>query len=45
MFDMTQPIQMEVIIGSIVLILGLVGVGLGVVAYYKKKLNISEDKK
>jgi len=41
MFDMTQPIQMEVIIGSIVLILGLVGVGLVVVAYYKKKLDIN----
>lgn len=40
MFDMTQPIQMEVIIGSIVFIFGLVGVGLAVVAYYKKKLNI-----
>lgn len=37
MFDMTQPIQMEVIIGSIVFIFGLVGVGLAVVAYYKKK--------
>ena len=44
MFDMTQPIQMEVIIGSIVFIFGLVGVGLGVVAYYKKKVKI-EDKK
>jgi len=30
---------MEVIIGSIVFILALVGVGLGVVAYYKKKLK------
>ncbi len=39
MFDMTQPIQMEVIIGSIVFIFGLVGVGLAVVAYYKKKMN------
>jgi len=39
MFDMTQPIQMEVIIGSIVFILGLVGVGLAVVWYYKKKLQ------
>jgi len=39
MFDMTQPIQIEVIIGSIVFILALVGVGLGVVAYYKKKLQ------
>jgi hypothetical protein len=46
MFDMTQPIQMEVIIGSIVLILGLVGGGLAVVSYYKKKLNIrTEDEK
>ena len=40
MFDMTQPIPMEVIVGSIVFILALVGVGLGVVAYYKKKLGI-----
>ncbi len=40
MFDMTQPIQMEVIIGSIVFILGLVAIGLGVVAYYKKKMGI-----
>ena len=40
MFDMTQPIQMEVIIGSIVFIFGLVGVGLAIVAYYKKKLDI-----
>jgi len=39
MFDMTQPIQMEVIVGSIVFILGLVGVGLAVVWYYKKKLQ------
>jgi len=44
MFDMTQPIGMEVIIGSIVFILGLVGVGLGVVAYYKKKLKIEDEK-
>jgi len=46
MFDMTQPIGMEVIVGSIIFILGLVGVGLGVVAYYKKKLEIKvEDEK
>jgi hypothetical protein len=46
MFDMTQPIGMEVIAGSIVFILGLVGVGLGIVAYYKKKLEIKvEDEK
>jgi len=44
MFDMTQPIGMEVIVGSIVFILGLVGVGLGVVAYYKKKLKIEDEK-
>jgi len=44
MFDMTQPIEMEVIIGSIVFILALVGVGLGVVAYYKKKLKIEDEK-
>lgn len=37
MFDMTQPIQTEVIVGSIVFIFGLVGLGLAVVAYYKKK--------
>ena len=36
---MTQPIQMEVIVGSIVFIFGLVGVGLAVVAYYKKKME------
>jgi hypothetical protein len=40
MFDMTQPIPTEVIVGSIVFILGLVGVGLAIVAYYKKKLNV-----
>ena len=40
MFDMTQPVPMEVIIGSIVFILGLVGVGLAVVGYYKKKLKV-----
>ena len=40
MFDMSQPIQMEVIVGSIVFIFGLVGVGLALVAYYKKKQDI-----
>jgi len=40
MFDMSQPIQMEVIVGSIVFIFGLVGIGLALVAYYKKKLDI-----
>ncbi len=37
MFDMSQPIQMEVIIGSIIFIFALVGVGLAVVEYYKRK--------
>jgi Zn-dependent alcohol dehydrogenase len=37
MFDMTQPIQMEVIVGSIIFIFGLVGIGLAVVEYYKRK--------
>ncbi len=40
MFDMSQPISMSVIVSSIVFILVLVGIGLAVVAYYKKKLKI-----
>ncbi len=40
MFDMSQPIQMPVIIGSIVIIFIVVGIGLTAVAYYKKKLDI-----
>ena len=40
MFDMSQPIQMPIIIGSITIILVVVGVGLAVVAYYKKKLKV-----
>jgi hypothetical protein len=44
MFDMSQPIQIEVIIGSIVFILGLVGVSLGLVVYYKKKLDSNSSK-
>jgi len=39
MFDLSQPVPTEVIVGSIVFIFGLVGVGLGLVAYYKKKLK------
>ena len=39
MFDLSQPIQMPVIIGSIVFIFMLVGIGLGVVRYYKGKRN------
>jgi len=38
MFDMTQPIGIEIILGSIIFILGLVGVGLGLVRYYKHKI-------
>jgi len=37
MFDLSQPVQMPVIIGSIVFIFMLVGIGLGVVRYYKGK--------
>jgi len=40
MFDLSQPIPNEVIIGSIIFIFGLVGVGLLVVRYYKKKLKL-----
>ena len=39
MFDMTQPVSMSVIGGSILFIFGLVGIGLATVAYYKKKLD------
>ena len=39
MFDLSQPIQMPVIIGSIVFIFAVVGVGLGVVGYYKRKMK------
>jgi len=39
MFDLSEPITMPVIIGSIVFILGLVGIGLAVVAYYRKKMG------
>ena len=44
MFDLSQPVPMEVIIGSIVFIFGLVGIGLAVVAYYKKKEKSKELK-
>jgi len=37
MFDLTQPVGMEVIIGSIAIIFVVVGIGLGVVEYYKRK--------
>jgi len=38
MFDLSQPIPNEVIIGSIVFILIVVGIGLLVVEYYKRKI-------
>ena len=38
--DLTQPVPPAVIIGSIVFIFVLVGIGLGVVRYYKGKLEI-----
>jgi len=37
MFDLSQPIQSEVIIGSIIFILIVVGIGLLVVEYYKRR--------
>jgi hypothetical protein len=39
MFDMTQPIQAEVIVGSILLIVGLIGMGLALVRFYKRRDN------
>ncbi len=35
MFDLSQPIPTEVVVGSIILLFALVGVGLLVVGYYK----------
>ncbi len=40
MFDMSQPVSSEIIIGSILFIFAMVGIGLAVVAYYKKKFDI-----
>lgn len=40
MFDMSQPLPTEMIIGAIIVIIVLVGIGLGIVAYYKKKLGV-----
>lgn len=39
MFDLSQPIPNEVVIGSIILIFVLVGIGLLAVEYYKRKLS------
>lgn len=43
MFDLSQPVGMEVIIGSIVIILVIVGIGLGAVEFYKRKKNRNEE--
>ncbi len=37
MFDLSQPIPNEVVIGSIIFIFGVVGVGLLVVKYFDKR--------
>jgi len=37
MFDLSKPISLEVIIGSIVVIAIIIGIGLGLVHYYKHK--------
>jgi len=37
MYDLSQPIPTEVIVGSIVFILAVVGVGLLIIQYYKKR--------
>jgi len=39
MFDLSKPVPFEVVVGGIGVILILVAIGLGVVAYYKGKLN------
>lgn len=43
MFDLTQPVGIEVIIGSIAIIFVVVGIGLGVVEYYKRK-RVKDEK-
>ena len=39
MFDLSKPIPMEVVVGSMAFLILLVGIGLAIVAYYKKKLE------
>ena len=39
MFDLSKPISVEVLLMAIAIIVALVGVGLAVVSYYKKKLE------
>ncbi len=40
MWDLSKPVPTEVIVGSILFIFALVGVGLAIVAYYKKRRKI-----
>ncbi len=40
MFDLSKPLPMEVVVASIAFVVVLVGIGLAIVAYYKKKLDI-----
>ena len=40
MFDLSHPIGNEVIVGSIVFIFAVVGIGLLLVEYYKKKQKL-----
>jgi len=40
MFDLSNPIPIEVIVGSIAFIIFLVAIGMIIVQYYKKKLDI-----
>ncbi|SHO81116.1 hypothetical protein MNB_SV-15-1520 [hydrothermal vent metagenome] len=42
MFDMSKPIQNEVVIGAIIVLILLVGVGLGVTEWFKKRLGRDE---
>ena len=39
MFDLSKPISNEVVFASIGVILVIVGIGLAMVLYYKKKFN------
>ncbi len=40
MFDLSQPVTTPIIVGSIAVIFVFVGIGLGVVGYYKRKLGV-----
>jgi hypothetical protein len=40
MLDISKPIPMEVVVGSVVFVLVVIGIGLAIIAYYKKKLKV-----